>query len=590
MLTISDAKANLKGFKKAGVNQYKAMCPAHQDHNASLSIMDDDGKAILHCHAGCSYDEIIRAMGLNFSTPSYRPQGERYDYTNIYGELLFRKTRTINKEFYVSHFENGKMIKGMGDIKPVLYNLPAVAAALGVKPVYVVEGEKDANTMKSHGYVATTNCEGATIWKDEYSAILAGAAVVVIPDNDIPGAKHAQVVAESVIKHAISVKIVDLRDIWPEMPDKADISDYIDTHSDLTAAWAAFDELVATTQEYICGVDVLRQKVDISSPSVVDRDDKQVNAFVVNDLIPQGSTVIAGMPKIGKSLLALQISVAVIKGESFLGNRTCENDVLYIVDCVKEVNRTNSRLNKMCGTEKRHILDIQICPEASGIVDYLDKYLSRNPGCGLVVFDPLSMIIMDKNATDTCYAAERKQIDQINKVVYKHGANVLFLHHTCKIKDNRDFVTRVSGSFGISGTVDTIIVLEQDCHSDYKRLIARGRDIAETNAIISLGSDMTWHLINTSNSHSKYETDPLVITLRKLLTDNNDNWSGTASELIVCCMEIAGWSPVGNNATAMSKYIIGLNELLRAVDGVIHKPPAPNGSNGKRLHCFYRAV
>ena len=56
----------LKGVTGRG-NQYKAKCPAHEDNEPSLSIGERDGKILFHCHAGCSHENIIAALGLNMS-------------------------------------------------------------------------------------------------------------------------------------------------------------------------------------------------------------------------------------------------------------------------------------------------------------------------------------------------------------------------------------------------------------------------------------------------------------------------------------------------------------------------------------------
>lgn len=66
----------LSGVKRTG-SQYQAKCPAHDDHNASLSVCERDGKLLVHCHAGCSAQEIVRAMGLSLRDLYVEPMGRR---------------------------------------------------------------------------------------------------------------------------------------------------------------------------------------------------------------------------------------------------------------------------------------------------------------------------------------------------------------------------------------------------------------------------------------------------------------------------------------------------------------------------------
>lgn len=58
----------LEGVKRTGNGTYLAHCSAHQDRSPSLSIREaDDGKVLIHCHAGCSAHEVVSAVGLELT-------------------------------------------------------------------------------------------------------------------------------------------------------------------------------------------------------------------------------------------------------------------------------------------------------------------------------------------------------------------------------------------------------------------------------------------------------------------------------------------------------------------------------------------
>ena len=46
---------------------WTALCPAHDDREPSLSINEgDDGRILLHCHAGCPTESVLRTLDMTF--------------------------------------------------------------------------------------------------------------------------------------------------------------------------------------------------------------------------------------------------------------------------------------------------------------------------------------------------------------------------------------------------------------------------------------------------------------------------------------------------------------------------------------------
>ena len=236
--------------------QYQAHCPAHDDQRASLSIKETEpgGKVLLHCHAGCDYFGILQAMDLSeselYGTKGNGPKHASskiivatYDYVDEEGRLKYQVVRFEPKGFAQRH-PDGKGgwkwdLKGM---KKVPYRLPEVIKGIEEgKPIIIVEGEKDADNLAKLGLTATTNSGGAGKWDADHSKWLGGAEVVILPDNDVPGRKHAKEVSESLKDIARSVKIIRL----PGLPAKGDVSDWIEeggTAQDLIVLISKADE------------------------------------------------------------------------------------------------------------------------------------------------------------------------------------------------------------------------------------------------------------------------------------------------------------------------------------------------------------
>ena len=133
-----------------------------------------------------------------------------------------------------------------------LYRLPNVIRAIAEgKPVYVVEGEKDVETLERLGHVATCNPGGAGKWREGYSRRLAGADVIILPDNDskgndYTGQNHAYDVAIKLRNLAKRVRLVDIKEACPELPEKGDISDMVQLMGDVEAMDALARQVAAT--------------------------------------------------------------------------------------------------------------------------------------------------------------------------------------------------------------------------------------------------------------------------------------------------------------------------------------------------------
>ena len=132
-----------------------------------------------------------------------RSRGENGPYTYEYedGSPAFQVRRHGDgkrKRFSQHAWDGTRWVAGRQGIRPLLYRLPDVLAAVGRgERVYVTEGEKDAEAAYAAGAVATTNPGGAGSWRDELSGALAGAKVVVVYDRDRAGRRHALQVAAS---------------------------------------------------------------------------------------------------------------------------------------------------------------------------------------------------------------------------------------------------------------------------------------------------------------------------------------------------------------------------------------------------------
>jgi len=155
-----------------------------------------------------------------------------YDYRDEQGGLLFQVVRRHPRTF-LQRRPDGKggwawSTKGVRMVPYCLPELFAAAAKRNGHPprVFIVEGEKDADRLKSQwGLLATTYPLGAGKWRSDYNKYFSGFDVIILPDNDDVGRKHALKVATNLYRVAANIRILEL----PGLPSKGDISDWLDS-------------------------------------------------------------------------------------------------------------------------------------------------------------------------------------------------------------------------------------------------------------------------------------------------------------------------------------------------------------------------
>lgn len=252
-------------IKSKNNNSIKAVCPRHGDKKASLSITYDgtNRKTLIYCHAGCDTKSILDSVGLSFSdlgsNSTINTQDSNieniYPYVDESGNLLYEKIRFKNKDFRFRRYIGNNTIWGLSagiytetfpnsnnyspkdrpgaksitlqEQPKTLYNLPKLIYAINEGyPVYIVEGEKDVNSMSKLGLTATTAPNGGgngnKKWLDSYSKYFKGASVIIMPDNDKAGQDFAKEIQSKLKNYVHATKIITISD-----KPKGDITDWI---------------------------------------------------------------------------------------------------------------------------------------------------------------------------------------------------------------------------------------------------------------------------------------------------------------------------------------------------------------------------
>jgi hypothetical protein len=242
-----------------------------------------------------------------------------YDYVSADGEPLYQVVRFAPKAFRQRHHTGDGWAWGRGIAPAVLYRLPAVLAAVAAgEPVWIVEGEKDAERLAAAGVCATTHAGGAGKFPPGAAGVLHGADVIIVADRDPPGRAHAAEVAGIVtLAGAAFVRIV-------EAAEGKDAADH------LAAGHGVEDFRPAELGQGDPGAD------HPLAPFLVDWSDfwshETTTEWLLEPLFAAGRAhaLYAGA-KTGKSYLLLAACAALATGRPFLGHPGGDPvDVLYV--------------------------------------------------------------------------------------------------------------------------------------------------------------------------------------------------------------------------------------------------------------------
>lgn len=337
-MTTHDFISRLEGLT-GSPNGYSAKCPAHDDAHASLSVAEGrDGRILLNCHAGCTLEQIVGAMGLTMndlfptedrSLPS--PDAGRrvkakdsieaeYVYYEDDFTPVLRKTKVRkadgSKYFYWQHFNGCGWEKGKAGLMTPLYRGETLKEA---DDVLIAEGEKDVDTLIRLGYTAVSLPDGAdSRWLEAYGERLRGRNVYILPDNDEPGRKYASMIAGKLFGKVSGLKILNLCDKWPEMPAKADVSDMVEALGEEAAA-KAVNELAQYGPEYDPAESAARFRALPASGF-----ESEKTRFVWYPYIPIGDyTVLMAEGGTGKTFLCCKIAADISRGRKLPGDESC---------------------------------------------------------------------------------------------------------------------------------------------------------------------------------------------------------------------------------------------------------------------------
>lgn len=361
-----------------------------------------------------------------------------YDYVDEDGELLFQVVRFVDGDPRFLQRrpdpENANAwIWNTKDVRKIPYRLPELQDALAhERPIWIVEGEKDVDNLARLGIAATCNPGGAGKFPQPCIDALKGAHVVLCPDNDDAGRKHVEFVQSALAGVAASITRVTL----PGLPDKGDVSDFIEQHPD-NPADAIWREYERQSREPRVEAPVSKSKYRRIRFDEID-DVERTTGYVIKNIIPANAFgLIYGDSQAGKSFVAIDIALHVAMGRAWNGHRVRNGGVIY--QCGEGeygiLNRFKAARNAL-GAPKR--LPIEIIPQPVDLwspTGDTEALVNEFQAIAKTLAEPLSLIVIDTHATASAGADENSAKDMTlliahyKQIALATGATVLVVHH-----------------------------------------------------------------------------------------------------------------------------------------------------------------
>ena len=475
-----------------------ASCPVpghgqgNGDKNPSLSISEHNGKVLLNCQSGCHVQDVLLALHLDypdlFDEPIAEDRGVKvaeWTYVNHKGEPWFIAERwqtATGKRF--EQRAPGADKPGLGkNFYFCLYRLPQVLQARdNHEEIWLVEGEKSVHAALSLGLVATTAPLGAGKWRAEYNRHLVGVKCVnIVIDNDGPGRDHAKKVQQSLAEAGIPTKVwkVAVTDA------KADLYDHVARGygvEDLRPT--RLDVTVPTTWSF-------RQALTAVFPE---------RQWVIDEVLPTGMCLLSGPSKIGKSVLAVGMSLAVASGQDWIKRfKVNQGAVLHLGldnegmrDLVERFKEAKSFYN-IKGLDASIELNEALREGAEGesaigelartmIRGWHTERLEIGETPRLVVVDTLSKIEPDWDGSQrrtggSDYNGSTSSLSPWAQMAMELDIALVCVHHSTK-SDEGSWVNRgFMGSRGLTATAHTLMFLDAKHGANDGTLHVTGRHV-----------------------------------------------------------------------------------------------------------------
>ena len=365
-------------------------------------------------------------------------------------------------------------VKGLRDIP---YQLDQLAADTSDGILFIFEGEKDVDSAVSLGLLATCNAGGAGNWRPALNQFVKERMICVVPDNDSVGFEHATKLLHGFDKDGIEAFM--LTSYLDGLKDKGDFSDWLELEGNTIETFISLAEADLANkkppeQAYL-------EKFGIKPASALFDMHFEPLRFLYDGLIPAvGLTLLAALPKVGKSWFVLNLARHIDADGIPVHYLAAEDNERRLKDRVQAVFSgyvQHPTYHAVMSTEEK-------LPRGAAALSHIEL-VAKGTKAQCIVIDTVQSILMP-SANNKNYDQTVEEYDGLRKLAHKLGIAIVVVHHCKKTSDVSSApLEKVIGSIGITGTAETILVMEQQTGTKDCKLYVTGKDVEQCEKYLS---------------------------------------------------------------------------------------------------------
>ena len=626
--------------KPAGDHKYNACCPFHQERNPSFWFNTKNG--MWKCESGCgsgnattflsrlenidngaAWEKLCKLAGVEPSAREDAPEVklpltlQEYaeskhlpmDYLKQLGVQDREGTEWIPGHVTIPYYDSDgscvavKQRRNPRNKTRFAWNKGGTVILYGAwldlnkkaKALILAEGESDAQSLWLHG-VPALGVPGATNYQASWTERYIGSRDVYIHvEPDAGGQKFREKTIQALHDSGFTgtVRTFACHDIDPACKDPSDLHiKYGDQFREV------LDPALKTAQP----VDIAAECIKIHDAKPTAPEPKTIKKLqvyhaadlygktiekpptIVQGMIPAGLTVLAGAPKRGKSWLSLMLALCVAAGDPFLGAQTTQGDVLYL-DLESKQYRVQDRLKKLIvgrAPESLYISHESDRLEA-GLAEQLEMWCADVQHPVLIIIDTLGRVKGSARRGENAYEGDTRVLGDLQRFALQRNLAIVCVHHLRKSMADGDYFERISGSMGITGACDSVMVLQGKRGDEHSTLAISSRDFESTELIIGFDNGR-WSLRSADSEswreEQSYINSPYVRAVIAL-AHRYHRWQGTSSQLAEELVTF-GANALDMEPRKVTQEILSMRDKLHDREGVMVVPPRKQGK-GRRL-------